>query len=70
VAATPPSAEPPAPDGPGRWADGIGIRRRATTYGYSPAEREGADACAAYLEHKQDYLDYLAFLAAGRPVAG
>ena len=44
-----------------------GIRRRATTYGSSPAEREGTDACAAYLEHKQDYLDYPAFLAAGRP---
>ncbi len=28
-----------------------------------------ADACADYLEHKQDYLDYPAFLAAGRPVA-
>jgi len=48
------------------WA---GIRRRATTYGYSASEREGADACAAYLEHKQDYLDYPAFLAAGWPVA-
>lgn len=46
-----------------------GIRRRATTYAYSPAERAGADECAAYLENKQDYLDYPAFLAAGRPVA-
>jgi hypothetical protein len=46
-----------------------GIRRRATARGYSPAERAGADACADYLEHKQDYLDYPAFLAAGRPVA-
>ena len=46
-----------------------GIRRRATTYGYSPAERAGADECAAYLENKQDYLDYAAFLAAGWPVA-
>lgn len=46
-----------------------GIRRRATTYGYSPAERAGADACADYLEHKQDYLDYPAFLQAGWPVA-
>ena len=46
-----------------------GIRRRATTYGYSPAERAGADECAAYLENKQDYLDYPAFLAAGWPVA-
>ncbi|HEY6314135.1 MAG TPA: hypothetical protein VIY52_25515 [Streptosporangiaceae bacterium] len=46
-----------------------GIRRRATTYGCSASEREGADACADYLEHKQDYLDYPAFLAAGWPVA-
>ena len=46
-----------------------GIRRRATTYSYSPAERAGADECADYLEHKQDYLDYPAFLAAGWPVA-
>ncbi len=46
-----------------------GIRRRASTYGYSPAERAGADECADYLEHKQDYLDYPAFLAAGWPVA-
>ena len=35
-----------------------GIRRRATTYGYSPAERAGADACADYLEHKQDYFAF------------
>jgi hypothetical protein len=46
-----------------------GIRRRATTYGYNPKEREGADACATYLENKQDYLDYPAFLAAGWPIA-
>ena len=46
-----------------------GIRRRATRYGYSPKEREGADACASYLENKKDYLDYPAFLAAGWPVA-
>ena len=45
-----------------------GIRRRATACGYSPAERAGADECADYLEHKQDYLDYPAFLAAGWPV--
>lgn len=36
-----------------------GIRRRATACGYSPAERAGADECAAYP----------AFLAAGWPVA-
>ena len=46
-----------------------GIRRRATRYGYSTKEREGADACASYLENKKDYLDYPAFLAAGWPVA-
>jgi hypothetical protein len=46
-----------------------GIRRRASTYGYSTAERAGADECDAYLEHKQDCLDYPAFLQAGWPVA-
>jgi len=46
-----------------------GIRRRATAGGYSPAERAGADECARYLENKQDYLGYPAFLAAGWPVA-
>ena len=42
-----------------------GIRRRATTFGYSAAEREGADACADYLTAKRPYLDYAAALAAG-----
>ena len=46
-----------------------GIRRRASSYGYSTKERQGADACADYLENKKDYLDYPAFLAAGWPVA-
>ena len=46
-----------------------GIRRRASSYGYSTKEREGADACADYLENKKDYLDYPAFLAVGWPVA-
>jgi hypothetical protein len=46
-----------------------GIRRRATRFGYGPKEREGADTCATYLENKKDYLDYPAFLTAGRPVA-
>jgi len=46
-----------------------GIRRRATTYGYSPAERTGADACAAYLTAKQPYLAYHTALAAGWPIA-
>jgi hypothetical protein len=46
-----------------------GIRRRATRFGYSGKERDGADACATYLDNKRDFLDYPAFLAAGRPVA-
>ena len=46
-----------------------GIRRRATPYGYSTKEREGADACASYLENKKDYLDYPASLTAGWPIA-
>jgi hypothetical protein len=46
-----------------------GIRRRATTYGYSAKEREGADACAAYLTAKKPYLDYATALAAGWPIA-
>ena len=46
-----------------------GIRRRATTFGYSPAEREGADACARYLTAKKPYLDYATALAKGWPIA-
>jgi hypothetical protein len=46
-----------------------GIRRRATTYGYSPAERAGADECARYLGNKKNYLDYAAALAKGWPIA-
>ncbi len=46
-----------------------GIRRRATTFGYSPAEREGADACADYLTAKRPYLDYATALAKGWPIA-
>ena len=46
-----------------------GIRRRATTYGYSPAERAGADECARYLGNKKDYLDYATALAKGWPIA-
>jgi hypothetical protein len=46
-----------------------GIRRRATTYGYSAKEREGADACARYLTAKKPYLDYATALAAGWPIA-
>ncbi len=45
-----------------------GIRRRATTFGYSPAERAGADACAGYLTAKKEYLDYATALARGWPV--
>jgi hypothetical protein len=46
-----------------------GIRRRATTYGYSPAERAGADECARYLQNKQDYLGYATALGKGWPIA-
>jgi hypothetical protein len=40
-----------------------GIRRRATTFGYSAAERDGADACADYLTAKKPHLDYATALA-------
>jgi hypothetical protein len=46
-----------------------GIRRRATTYGYSPAERAGADECARYLDNKNDCLDYATALTKGWPIA-
>lgn len=46
-----------------------GIRRRATRYGYSPAERAGADACAGYLTAKKPYLGYHTALTAGWPIA-
>jgi hypothetical protein len=46
-----------------------GIRRRATTYGYSGAERAGADECARYLDNKQDHLGYATALAKGWPIA-
>jgi hypothetical protein len=46
-----------------------GIRRRATTYAYSPAERAGADECARYLDNKKDYLDYATALEKGWPIA-
>ena len=46
-----------------------GIRRRATTYGYSPAERAGANECARYLDNKNGYLDYATALKKGWPIA-
>ena len=46
-----------------------GIRRRATRFGYSSKEREGADTCAAYLDAKAPYLDYATALAKGWPIA-
>jgi hypothetical protein len=46
-----------------------GIRRRATTCGYSPAERAGADEAARYLENKNGYLDYATALKKGWPIA-
>ncbi|SBW18115.1 hypothetical protein FDG2_0526 [Candidatus Protofrankia californiensis] len=47
----------------------VGIRRRATRFGYTATERAGADECADYLERKRNHLDYPTFLAAGWPVA-
>ena len=46
-----------------------GIRRRATTYGYTGAERAGADDCARYLDNKKDYLRYDTALRKGWPIA-
>ena len=46
-----------------------GIRRRATTYGYSPAECAGAAECARYLENKNGFLDYATALKKGWPIA-
>ncbi len=46
-----------------------GIRRRATRFGYSPAERTGADHAATYLTNKKPYLDYHTALASGWPIA-
>jgi hypothetical protein len=46
-----------------------GIRRRATTFGYSGKERAGADRCASYLTAKEPYLDYATALAGGWPIA-
>ena len=46
-----------------------GIRRRATTYGYSGPERAGADECARYLDNKKDYLGYATALKKGWPIA-
>jgi hypothetical protein len=53
----------------GKSAQVAGVRRRATTYGYSPAERAGADECARYLDNKKDYLGYATALAKGWPIA-
>ena len=46
-----------------------GIRRRATTCRYSPAQRAGAGECARYLDNKKDYLGYATALAKGWPIA-
>src|SRR6266571_585819 len=46
-----------------------GIRRRAATCGYSPAERAGADECARYLDNKKDHLEYARALKKGWPIA-
>lgn len=46
-----------------------GIRRRATTFGYSARERAGADKCAGYLVANAQYLDYATALEQGWPIA-
>ena len=46
-----------------------GTRRRATRFGYSPAERKGADHAAAYLTSKKPSLDYRAAQTGGWPIA-
>src|ERR1019366_8151907 len=46
-----------------------GIRRRATTYGYSQHERKGAAPCAPSLDAKAPSLDSPAALASGWPIA-
>jgi hypothetical protein len=46
-----------------------GIRRRATAYGYTGAERAGADECARYLQNKREHLDYATALDKGWPIA-
>ena len=49
----------------GKGHNAAGMRRRATTFGYSPAEREGAGARADHLTAKKEYLDYATALAKG-----
>jgi hypothetical protein len=46
-----------------------GIRRRATTYGYTGPERTGADEAARYLDNKKEHLDYATALEKGWPIA-
>jgi len=53
----------------GKGHNAAGVRRRATTFGYFPAEREGADFCAEYLTAKKEYLDYATALAKGWLIA-
>lgn len=54
----------------GRSADvAAGIRRRATRFGYSAAERRNADVCANYLTAHKAYLDYATALEQGWPIA-
>lgn len=46
-----------------------GIRRRATSAGYTKTERENADRAATYLDNHEPYLDYPLALANGWPIA-
>jgi hypothetical protein len=45
------------------------IRRKATTLGLTPGQRERADTCATYLLNKHRYLNYPLALQAGWPIA-
>jgi hypothetical protein len=45
------------------------IRRKATMLALDSQRRKKADECAAYLKHKQPYLDYPTALARGWPIA-
>jgi hypothetical protein len=47
----------------------VGIRRRATAFGYSGSERAGAGEAARYLDNKREYLRHAAALAKGWPIA-
>lgn len=51
------------------WGVAAGIRRRATSFGYSGSEPAGASEAARYLDNKRENLRYAATLAKGWPIA-